>query len=234
METLVQNRKETRLKTERLQLLESIYKDYQKSLTPDEWQYLPPGRLVKDIEGFSEFKDAPYDKRGDMAPGYAAQLFPAFIADWTRSQQLETLKLFPQPEGFEEPFETRLKRLDLATSVVTCMGCKYTVRDGWTLLGWKSICRHRRNNMPGFVHPCSTYEVNDNAVAAAASLVSCVGLDPSTATIEEMNARNDRFMCGNCMAEDGHGVRGLKAYTWVECVSVPMFIHSKFHLHDQP
>jgi len=218
LESVLSTRRETRIRDARQILLEGIYKDYLKTLPPDDWQYLPQARYIKEIEAFKTFLMSPCDGRGDMAPGYAASFFPEFIEQWTRKQQEEMIDVFPKVDGTEETFETKLQRLELATSVVTCTDCKYKGYSGRVLVGWKSICRHRRSIVGGYIEPCATYEVNDNAVAAAASLVSCVGLDPSTATLDDMNTRDDRFMCGNCMPVDYRGVRGLKVYTWIECV----------------
>lgn len=218
LEEFVINRKVARLKVERQTLLESIYQDYQKSLDPDRWQYLPPSKVVKSIEGFSKFLNAPYDKRGDMAPSYAVSLFPDFIADWTKKQQETVVSLFPSAVP-DLDYQMKLEKLELATSVFTCIDCKYKVRDGRVLLGWNNICRHRRSIAGTNVYVCGMQEFNELASAAAESLVRCVGLDPATTTIEQMNTRNDRFLCSNCTSEPSRGVIGLKVYNWVECVS---------------
>jgi hypothetical protein len=214
----VVNRKIARLKVERQKLLESVYQDYLKSLNPNEWQYLPPPQLVHSIEGFSEFLNAPYDKKGDMPPSYAVSLFPDFIVDWTSKQQEAVVSLFPPPVPDLE-HQAKLKKLELATSVFTCLDCRYKFRDGRVLLGWKNICQHRRSVAGSNINVCGTQELNEVASAAATSLVSCVGLDPATTTIEQMDMRNDRFLCGNCTSEPSRGVIGLKVYNWVECVS---------------
>jgi len=216
----VVNRKVARLKVERQKLLESIYCDYLKSLDPNKWQYLPPPQLVIGIEGFSEFLSAPYDKRGHMTPSYAVSLFPEFIEDWTRKQQEAIISLFPPAVDLER--QAKLEKLELATSVFTCVDCRYKIRNGRVLLGWKNICLHRRSIAGSNINRCGAQELNEVASAAAASLVCCVGLDPATTTIEQMDKRNDRFLCGNCTSEPSRGVIGLKVYNWVECVS-PVF-----------
>jgi hypothetical protein len=218
IEGLVKSRKETRIKGERQSLLEGIYRDYLKTLRPEKWQYLPQARCVKDIDAFKEFLNAPCQKRGDLIPGQAVEFFPEFHKQWTRKQREATVTFFPTLVGVEESFEAKVQRLELVTTVVTCSDCKYKCHSGHALIGWKNICRHRRSIVPGYVDPCATYAGLDNATAAAASIVSCVGLDPSTTTVSDMNARNDRFMCGNCMPSPYRGLRCLKVYTWLECV----------------
>jgi hypothetical protein len=100
---------------------------------------------------------------------------------------------------------------------VTCRDCNDASHSGHTLLGWKSICRHLRSSN-GRLANCQKYELNQHLVAAATSLISCVGLDPSTATGDDMDRRDDRFMCGNCMPEYHRGCRIMRVYTWMECV----------------
>lgn len=221
LEATVIKQKTTRIKTERQELLEGIYRDYQKTLDPNSWHYLPPGVLVKTIPGFANFLHAPYDKRGDMDLGHAVSLFPDFITEWTKTHQSEILQLFETEE--EQDFQSRLRKLELATSVVACVQCRWKSQRGVVLLGWENICRHKR--VFGYGGFCSEFEINQSASAAAASLLSCVGLDPATTTIEDMNVRDDRFLCGNCPAETLRGIKGLKAYTWIECVclSFPVF-----------
>ncbi len=189
-----------------------------KTLSPDEWQYLPQARYAKEVDAFKDFLNAPCQKRGDLIPGQAVAFFPESIAQWTRKQREETIEIFPKVNGVEESLEAKEKRLELVTSVVTCLDCKYKCHSGHALIGWENICRHKRSIVPGYVNPCARYEVHDNAVAAAASLVSCVGLDPSTTTVSDMKGRSDRFMCGNCMPVPYRGLRCLKVYTWLECV----------------
>lgn len=208
----------SRLKRERQLLLEGIYRDYEKTLSPDAWESQPPALLVKDMKGFSEFLNAPYVERGEIAPGYAASLFPDFVADWTRKQQLEIVQLL-YPGEPDQDLEIALEKLEVATSVITCSDCKLKNQAGRALLGWKNICLHKRNTVSPHQYPCSTFEVNSVATTAAAAIVSCAGLNPETATIREMDTLNARFMCGNCLPETSRGMSGLKVYTWIECVN---------------
>lgn len=97
-------------------------------------------------------------------------------------------------------------------------------QEGRALLGWKNICRHTRRTTGRNMDPCSKFEINERVSwAAATSLVLCAGLDPKTMTIQDMDFRNDRFLCGNCIPDTSHGVTGLKAYTWIECVKFFIF-----------
>ncbi|KAF8964009.1 hypothetical protein BDZ97DRAFT_1758129 [Flammula alnicola] len=202
LEAIVTKRKVERLKIERNGLIEGFMT----------------------IEGFQEFLNAKFDARGDLETEYAVSLFPPFISGWTKEKQEYILSLFPASQP-EQDFETKLKKLDLAVSVFTCLDCKIKARAGRALVGWDNICRHMRSRVACHEYPCSKYEINGSASAAAACLVSCVGLDPATATIADMDEHDRRFLCGNC----------LKTYTWVECIehAVEMQILGSA-MHDTP
>ncbi|KAF9526955.1 hypothetical protein CPB83DRAFT_856874 [Crepidotus variabilis] len=242
LEQHVITRKEGRLKQEREKVIENIYTSYLRSQEPDKWQYLPQPRFVKNMDKdcplVKDFLTAPFTHRGDIRPGDVVEFFPAFANSWTKGLQEEILAVFSKEQPHIEAlsFDDQLARLDLATTILTCTDCKYKARNGRVLIGWDNICRHRRSTMPGYLEPCGTYEVNDNAVAAAASLVSCVGLDPSSTTAKEMDERDDRFLCGNCMPEYHHGVNGLKVYSWFECVqhTMEMNINVSNAVHETP
>lgn len=229
LEVLIRGRRGIRIEKARHHLLEGIYHDYLKTLPPEQWQYLPQAQYIMHIEGFKDFLDAPPDKRGDMAPGYAVTWLSRFIEEWTKGQQVEIVHILPKGQG-EESFEAKLQRLELATSVVSCTMCKDKHHAGRVLIGWKSICRHRCSMLEGLRKPCVTYEISHTATAAAVSVVACVGLDPSIATADVMDARDDRFMCGDCLPENHRGLHGWKVYTWIECVSSVLRRLFIFHL----
>ncbi|KAF8912005.1 hypothetical protein CPB84DRAFT_742614 [Gymnopilus junonius] len=231
LESTVIKRKTSRIKNERQELLQGVYRDYQKTIDPSSWHCLPPITLVKTIPGFADFLNAPYDKRGDIDPGHAVTLFPDFIADWTKRHQSEILQLLKFDE--QQDVGTRLRKLELATSVVTCIDCRWKSQRGLVLLGWENICRHKRIEAYGGF--CSKFEINEVASVAVNCLLSCVGLDPATTTIDDMNSRDDRFLCGNCPAETSRGIKGLKAYTWIECLIHSTEMHLQANaMHDSP
>lgn len=224
LETIVINRKVERLKTERRELIEQIYTDYQKQLDPPVWQFLPPACLARDAEGFQDFLNAEFTLRGDLSTAYAMSIFPAFVESWTKTQQELIAGLLPDrdrgPDAPPETFAEKMERLELAQTVVVCSDCRFKAQQGRALVGWDAICRHMRTLVGGNMHPCAAYEIEEHATATAIALVTCVGLDPATTTGEEMTRRDDRFMCGNCHSHTSRGVTGLNVYTWLECVCV--------------
>lgn len=219
IEVLIKEAKAGRIVVERQNLLRGIYRDYLKVLPPVAWQYCPrvDGPHILEIEAFRDFLGPPFEKRGDIAPGYAATFFSDSIDKWVRTQQENIAGILPALEGVKETSETKIQRLELATSVLTCRVCNYSSHSGHALVGWKSICRHLCSSVNCYKN-CQKFEVNRHAVAAATSLVSCVGLDPLITTMDDMDQRNDRFMCGSCIPEENGGRRFMRVYTWLECV----------------
>ena len=173
------------------------------------------------IPGFAEFLYAKYDTRGDVAPSYALTIFPHSVATWTREQK-ERITALLKPSSTQSPdeetFESRVRRLELATSIMKCNDCNFKCTRGLALVGWENIFRHLCLEPSPHCNPCQTIELDESACAAAASLVRCLGLDPKVATIKDMDERDARLLCGNCMPETSRGVTGLKVYTWRECV----------------
>ena len=225
LEEIVTNRKIERLKHERRVLLESLYTTYQKTLVaPDSWQYHPPLSFATTIAEFASFLNARYDTRGDLDPIYAMTVFPSSIITWTQAHR-ERIAALVKPSSTEalaeEAFESKMQRLELATSVMRCDDCKDRSTRGLALVGWENISRHICSEaQPHYYKPCQAIRLDEGACAAATSLVKCLGLDPKTTTFKEMDERDARFFCGNCMSETSRGITGLCVYTWVECVRI--------------
>ncbi|KAF5331110.1 hypothetical protein D9619_005952 [Psilocybe cf. subviscida] len=252
LETIVINRKVERLKTERRELIEQIYTDFQKQMKPPAWQFLPPACLAKDAEGFQDFLNAEFTVRGELEIKEAMSIFPAFVDSWTKTQKELIVGLLPDtnpntnpdadsdaeadvPEAQIQSFEDKLKRLELAQTVIVCSDCRFKAQQGRALVGWDAVCRHMRTLVGGNMHPCAAYELEPHATATAVALVTCVGLDPATTTGEEMTRRDDRFMCGNCHLSTSRGVTGLNVYTWLECITHIVEIHQLgLGMHESP
>ena len=212
-------------------LLESLYTTYQKTLVePHSWQYHPPLSFVTMIPEFSDFLNTKYDTRGDVDSTYAMTVFPSSIITWIQAQGERIaahVKLSSLESLVEETF-FKMPRLDLATSIMRCDDCKDRSTRGLVLVGSENILRHICLEADPYFNPCQAIRFDDGACAAAASLVSCLGLDPKTTTSKEMDERDARFLCGNCTSETSRGITGLKVYTWLECVRIFFPISPRF------
>ncbi|KAJ7473103.1 hypothetical protein B0H11DRAFT_2282623 [Mycena galericulata] len=109
-----------------------------------------------------------------------------------------------------------LQMLELATSVFTC-GRRHECRDHvcWDkmyccLVGWREAgSRHRESRCN-----CWSRTLSEPASAAARALVRLVGLDPKTATADEMDDVDHRFVCNDCPPTQ----RGREAMGWRKCL----------------
>ena len=224
LEGIVTKRKIERLKYERRLLLERLYTTYQKTLVePDSWQYHPPLSFVITIAEFANFLHAKYDTRGDVNSIYAMTVFPSSVITWIQTQGLKIAAHYAKPLSSESQAETaffKMPRLDLATSIMRCDDCKDRSIRGLALVGSENILRHICLEANSYCNPCQAIRFDEGACAAASSLVSCLGLDSKTTTFKEMDERDARFLCGNCMPETSRGITGLKVYTWMECVRI--------------
>ncbi len=192
-----------------------IYQDYLKTRSPDEWPYLPDvdAPSILNTELFKKFLGLPLDESVNITPGDVVPFLPEFIEKWIKARREKFADILPKIP--DETLEARVQRLEFVTSVVTCSTCfDLSPPRCCPLIGWKSICRHQLNSM-GI---CQRYAISHHVVAAATSLVSSVGLDPLTTIVDDLNRRNDRFMCGNCSPEVHHGRLSRRVYTWLECV----------------
>lgn len=211
-------RREDRLRQERKTLARKIYQAYQKSLPPNNWQYMPPSELVDELPALNAFFNLPLTDRGDLSPGELVPHFPRFVADWTTNMQNAVVATLPSSGSSQETFESKLDKLELATSVFTCRDCDDRSHHGWVRVGWRDICRHACYKPFTWGLPCTTLEHNDDLSMTALNIVYQLGLDPSTTTWRDMDALDARFICGNCPTETQNRVTGLKVYTWKECV----------------
>ena len=216
-------RKIERLKYERRMLLENLYTTYQKTLVaPDSWQYHPPLTFATTIAEFADFLNAKYDTRGDVDSMYAMTIFPSSVTTWIQAQgeRIAALVKPSSTESLDEEAFFKMQHLDLATSIMRCDDCKDRSTRGLALVGLENILRHICLEANPYCNPCQAIRLDEGACAAATSLVSCLGLDPKTTTYKEMDERDARFLCGNCMSETSRGISGLKVYTWMECVRI--------------
>lgn len=107
-------------------------------------------------------------------------------------------------------------RMKLARTIFSCISCKAGRHSGLAVFGWKDACVHMAGSYSHYFH--SSWEFCSVGYAAASSLISQLGLNPDTATLEEVDAKDARFLCMNCPTKSCKGVQGRKAYTWRECV----------------
>ena len=210
LETSAQQQQQIQIKWNCRRLLEHIYDDYAKTLSPEEWECLPPRSHIMEIDTFKQFKDAsPFDKR-DIHPGYVATFFPSFIEGVQRRQRTRIIELFSNIESKEVKIVVTEDLSELAALVVSCKRHS----SNRLLIGWKNVFRHL---MRGW-NDCTDCKVEPAAIVDAAMVISAAGMDPSKTTASEMDDLDGRFICGNCTPASYRGRQSCEVYTWVECV----------------
>ncbi|KAG8960022.1 hypothetical protein FRC00_000970 [Tulasnella sp. 408] len=167
---------------------------------------------------------------------------PTYLDQWRkeRKSELTTLILEARNEaGMEVDLAATEEQdiLDLATSVFATCGYWYSFRhDGGTVHWADSIGEHfprkafhmpTRNSATAHEEMKCIRVVND-WVEHTRLLVLAVGLDPNTATTEDMENLNARFYCEDCSVAKLRG-EGF-ARTWRNCVGCDHL--SEFRISD--
>ncbi|EAU88880.2 hypothetical protein CC1G_12651 [Coprinopsis cinerea okayama7 len=245
-ESKVLANKRCRLKKERKDFFKKVYQDYKKTLKPEKWAYLPPEDVVSYEDIFNDYihQDGIEDLK-ELAIEEANAQLPQIIAEWIYQRRLELYELIPGVEMPQDPpeeneeglspeeIEKREKereetkkqtltvlmdqRMSLATSVFSCHSCKSGRHAALAIIGWDAACAHICGSHPSYFH--TTWEFCSVGYAAAANIIRSLGLNPETATPEDLDKIDARFFCGNCPVTLHRKLRGRKAYTWRECVS---------------
>ena len=148
------------------------------------------------------------------------RLFPKVIATTAHDEQLRFANLLPNRlMGATSSEEHRICKVDLAAATFSCVGC-HRREDRGVQIGWKAICLHMRNYGRDARGNCLKYSFNDKVSYYASLIVSLSGLDPCTASVDDMDQRNDRFICGVCRPSRRHRVSFLPTYTWFDMDSI--------------
>ena len=130
----------------------------------------------------------------------------AFLNSW---MQMHESNIFVR---LESPYEN----LDLAVNVFLCASYEDD------LIGVKDLRSHFK-----CIGPQSEFQFSIAGRASALALVDLLGMDPKTATVNYLNARDARFFCEACNISWNQGVLGRPALTWRECVSRAILIMPK-------
>ncbi|KAJ7192058.1 hypothetical protein B0H12DRAFT_1171893 [Mycena haematopus] len=220
-----------------------------RTAPPATWPYAPPHHT---IEALPQLQALIHDPSTTPLPdddprlAHALLALPAFVETWRAQKRALLTSLLPQPtvhasSSTKPNSERDLERLDLATSVFTCLGSwvgAMSVTAGRSLIGWAGAGAHLRCRSLRTFWDRRPHFAPEGAEAADA-LVRLVGLDPATATAEQMDglcggelhtrartgkgAGRDadpdrRFLCLLCPVEVHRGVHGRRAMRWRECV----------------
>ncbi|KAJ6538327.1 hypothetical protein DFH09DRAFT_1398671 [Mycena vulgaris] len=196
-----------------------------RTAPPETWAYNPPAYTVETFEPLRELiQDPSTAQLADSDPRLADALLglPAFVLAWRAEKRALLASLLPLASTSEAAGPPDGRRLELATTVFTCLGSWVggtSVTAGRSLIGWEGAGAHLRcRSLQRFWQGRPHYA--PEGAAAARELVRLVGLDPETATAAQMDqlCGEKRFLCGLCPIEKYKRVRGRWAMRWRECV----------------
>ncbi|KAJ7124419.1 hypothetical protein C8R44DRAFT_875455 [Mycena epipterygia] len=196
------------------------------------WAYNPPAYAIEAFAPLRELIHDPSDTPladDDQRLAEALVGLPAFVEEWRNDKRQLIASLLPSPSTSYAVEAPDVRRLQLATSVFTCLGSwvgPTAVTAGRSLIGWEGAGAHLRcrslqrfwDRRPHFA---------PEGAAAARELVRLVGLDPETTTAAQMDRlcgngkegeEEKRFLCALCPTQGRKGIRGRPAMRWRECV----------------
>jgi hypothetical protein len=202
---------------QRQNLVSDQYRTHQKTLLPTSWPNLPNVELVYEREPFATFISSESNEVGELPEELVQSHLVPFLDSWMQAHESN---VYPR---LESPYEN----LDLAVNVFVCASCEDdgTRRTASILIGLKDLRSHFK-----CIDPLLEFRFSFTGRASALALVDLLGIDPKTATVNDLDARDARFFCEGCDISWSRGVLGRQALTWRECVSRAILMIPKANL----
>lgn len=237
----------------RRQILDRLFKAYKMTLPPAQWKYLPTTAILSGLQPFRDVIEA--DASTVVAE---ADLRPCMenIADvLTAAKDALKTRLIERAVASHRPPEDSdgtsaeggcqlepLQIFELATTVFKCNSCQKAV------YGWDEITSHfcsvgdhgiHESASPFYGHPTTIYNLeypyefrfSTETIHAVRNVIKAAGLDPASATVAEMDAKDLRFTCVQCNDSLPYSYltsRNHLAYSWRGLVHISQFCASHF------
>ncbi|KIM35772.1 hypothetical protein M413DRAFT_449599 [Hebeloma cylindrosporum] len=241
-------REKEELRSTRMPILHASYQEYQKSLMPVQWKYLPRTIDICAFVPFAEILDAP----ADIAITFvdfedAFRQLPQLLAANDVARKIHALSLLNNPTATLPPNSNVPEQepiihdptvissssnssqpddgaLELATALFTCMESPCTKRNvpQSYLFGWDDIAQHNCKSDSYYILGPPKIAFSLQASNVAAAVVRAAGLDAGLATVADMDAKTEdlRLGCSSCPPLMRDGVIWEKCgYTWRDFVS---------------
>ena len=163
----------------------SRYRTYQKILPSTSWPNLPNAEVIYEREPFAASTASESNEVGVLPEEPVQNHLAAFLDSW---MQMHESNIYARLEFSHE-------NLDLAVNVFVCASCKDD------LIGLKDLRSHFKCIGPQF-----EFRFSFTGRASALALVDLLDMDPKTATVNLMDARDARFFCEGCNISWNEGV----------------------------
>lgn len=199
---------------ERMGILEDVYSTYLEGLRPSEQYFCPPLEVLRPIPEVLEILEAEKTRNiteSDFKP--VADNLDELIARYQKEKKKTLVKLLNSRGGryMEEPLELARNVFRRARSQGSSMPSKAPTSD-CVLVGWAMLGTHTTDaysevmlrpgvylNMPaGFIY-------NELSSGHCSELIDMAGLNPQTASVNEMDSMDPRFVCDTCSTLNGYG-----------------------------
>src|SRR6266542_1061676 len=211
------------------------YSEYQRSLSPSQWKYLPTTLEISHYEAFAKFIEA--DTNVNVTASMFDDAFEKFPEHHAAAMEKRRMSLRPLlPNCVDEKEEGEVSEtvladpLELATAAFQCQTTSAPHHFSF-VFGWDDIVSHRciteRSGWSPYLttipigSPITTrLEYSSHAAKVVEKLIRLSGLDPMNATATDLHKKNLRFYCANCSSLDSKYIWRL-GYTWRAMVRSP-------------
>lgn len=235
------------IRSARKAIIRTSYQEYQKTLKPSQWNYLPND--ISALNPFAEVVDANVDVSVTAADFEEAfRQLPELLLASFDARRLQARSLLKIPTSTSSEPASRAQEpgvilegeatlptsqsdvLDLATATFTCQesyigyGCRVSY-----LFGWDDIAQHHCMdpfNTNSFGSQYFAMRTSDPpkfafsplGSAITAAVVRAAGLDDRIATGSDMDAKDLRFGCSTCLPSKKNGAWTRTGYKWRDVV----------------
>ncbi|EDR04449.1 uncharacterized protein LACBIDRAFT_304516 [Laccaria bicolor S238N-H82] len=191
---------------QRQKLVGDRYHTHQQTLPPTSWPNFPNVEAVYEREPFAAFIASESNEVGELPEELVQSHLAPFLDSWMQAHESDIYA------RLESPYEN----LDLAVNVFVCAFCKDDGprRPASILIGLKDFRSHFKCIDSQF-----DFQFSVAGRANALALVDLLGMDPKAATVNDLDARDARFLCEACNVSWHPEVLVRQVLTWRECIS---------------
>jgi hypothetical protein len=216
------------IRSARRLIIHTSYQEYQKTLMPAQWKYLPRTLDICTLDPFAKVIDATVDIAVTAADFKEAfRELPDLLAASSDAQTLHARSLIKIPTSVIQPTpepgevlegdavmcssSLQPDTLDLATAAFTCQEPRCSAP---CLFGWDDTAQHQcRLDLGSFasrpyweqqyINRSESFDppkigFSSDKSKIAAAIVRAAGLDDRVATVSDMDAKDLRFGCSVC------------------------------------
>lgn len=222
------------IKYRRRQVLSFRYQQFQHTLHPSQWKYLPRTLEIAEFEAFAQHieADAEIEVAGSTFDDAFSELPNLLVV---ATEQRKATLLAQMDDNPRDDGEIKANSLDLATAAFTCaeVHSPYAFR---YLFGWDEIASHhclaeREGLNDSYLKSLSSFrttpiglEFNPEIANVVSKLAQLTGLNSATATAADFDRKNLRFSCNACSCFKAKGQYYRVGYTWRNFVGFPFAV----------